>query len=193
METSSKPRRRRIWPWVVAGCLAPCLLLAVVAWSIVTPMRELANLRDKIVTKETGDWETQVQLDLGPGSLALVRMILRFVEHEEIDKARLALAAVRRASVGVYSRTSRTDRPVGDLLAAAQLTLESRGWTKVAKIVESDSLVLVYHLETKGAGEFCVAVVDDDECVLVYAKLAEDELAELVKLASSSAPELQRF
>lgn len=193
MKIPSKPCRRRIWPWVVAGCLAPCLLLAVVAWSIVTPMRELANLRDKIVTKETGDWETQVQLDLGPGSLALVRTILRFVEHEEIDKARLAMAAVRRASVGVYSRTNGGERSAFEFLAAAESTLESRGWMKVAKIVESDSLVLVYHLETKGTGEFCVVVVDDEECVLVYAKLAEDKLAELVKLASSSVPKLQRF
>lgn len=193
MTTPLKPRRR-IWPWIVVGCLAPWCLLAAVAWSIITPVRELAILRDQIVVKETGNWRTQVQLDLGAGSLTLARTVLHFVQHEDIDKARAALAAVRRASVGVYLRNVESAHDVPELVGAAESRMESRGWTKVVKVVEPDTTVLVYHQGSSGrTGEFCVAVIEPETCVLVYAKLAASELGELVSLARSSIPELQRL
>lgn len=194
MTTPAKPRRRRIWPWIVAGCLAPWFLLAAAAWSIITPVRELAILRDGIVNKQTGEWRTQVQLDVGAGSLALVRTVLHFIQHEDIDKARAALAAVRRASVGVYSRIDGTDGDAVQFIHAAESDLESRGWTKVVKVVEPGNMVLVYHHESPGrAGEFCVAVVEKEECVLAYAKITANELGELISLARMSIPELQRL
>ena len=193
MTTPIKPRRR-IWPWIVAGCLAPWLLLVVAAWSIVTPVRELAVLRDQLVVKETGDWRTQVQLDVGAGSLTLARTVLRFVQHEDIDKARAVLAAVRRASVGVYLRNAESAHEVPGLVGAADSRLESRGWTKVVKVVEPDTTVLVYHQGSSGrTGEFCIAVIEPETCVLVYAKLAASDLGELVSLARASIPELQRL
>lgn len=193
MTTPLKPRRR-IWPWIVAGCLAPWLLLAAAAWSIITPVRELAALRDQLVINETGDWRTQVQLDVGAGSLTLARTILHFVQHEDIDKARAALAAVRRASVGVYLRNPESAHEVPGLVGAAEAKLESRGWTKVIKVVEPDTTVLVYHQGSSGrTGEFCVAVIEPETCVLVYAKLTANEMGELVGLARASIPELQHL
>ena len=64
----------------------------------------------------------------------------------------------------------------------------------MVKVTDADSIVLVLHGEKIGkTGEFCIAVLEDDQCVLVYAKLAADDLSDLVSLARASMPELKRL
>lgn len=195
MNTPPVVRRHRIWPWIVAGCLAPWLALAAIAWSVVTPANELAVLRKGMTGDHALDWQTQIQLDLGPATLGLARAVVSVIQHEDIDKAKAALAAVRRASICVYSRRGAGDYHADlNSVAAAEAELESRGWEKVIKVSDPDNIVLVYHGEALGkSGEFCIAVLDEEQCVLVYAKLAADELAQVLALARGTILADARF
>lgn len=188
--TPTNPRRRRrIWLWILTACFAPWLIIAAAAWSILTPARDLAVVRDTLRTGETAPWRTQVQFDLGSGSLSLARTVLRFVPHENSELVRAALAAVNRASVGVYDRTDGlATRPGLDAIAAAETKLRSRGWEILVKVLERDEAVLVCQRgEMERTGRFCVVVLDEENCVLVCADLKAEDLSQLVSLARRSA------
>lgn len=181
----SKPRRRRLWPWILAAILAPWLVLAAAAWSILTPARDLTRVRQALMTKETDEWRTQVQFDLGAGSLGLARTVLRFVPKAEAEQGRLLLAAVNRASVGVYERSVSSAAQIDpERIAGVEAGLRARGWDPLIKVIEAEEAVLVCHRgETDRSGQFFIVVMEEEQCVLVYAKLTADDLSGLVTLA----------
>lgn len=183
-------RRRRIWPWIVAAVVAPWLCLGAAVWSYVTPMRDLAVVRDHVLLPATGTWQTRVQLDIGGGTLGMARLAARFVQNDEMDEVRAALASVRRVSVGVYERVE--DSATGDvatLLGHAEAALLKRGWSRMVKVVDDESTVLVFHTENGSTvSDFCVAVVQVRECILVYARVSANELSQLVALARDQLP-----
>lgn len=189
MTTSPVSKRRRIWPWIVAAIMAPWLLLAAGVWSVITPIRELTIIRDELVTDASGPWKTRVQVDLGPATLTVARTAMAFVRNKDIEIPRNVLAAVKRASVGVYFRD--TDNAVQDpaaLVESAETALLARGWERMVKVLDGDQAVLIFNAnDMRRAGEFCVAVMQDEECVLVYAKLAPDELSTLVNVVKTAA------
>ena len=189
----SKPRRRRLWLWILAAVLAPWLVLAAAAWSILTPARDLTRVRQALISKETDAWRTQVQFDLGAGSLGLARTMLRFVPKVEAEQVRLILAAVNRASVGVYERSQSSTAQIDpETIAGVEAGLRSRGWEPLVKVIEADEAVLVCHRgETDRSGQFFIVVMEEEQCVLVYAKLTADELSELVTLARRSAADFK--
>lgn len=183
-------RRRRIWPWIVAAIIAPWLCLGAAVWSFVTPMRDLVVVRDHLLVPETGTWQTRIQLDVGGETLGVARLAAGFVQNDEMAKVRAALASVRRVSVGVYERVEEsTAAEFATLCSEAEAALVKRGWTRMIKVIDGESTVLVFHaVHGTAEGDFCVAVMKGRECVLVYARVAADELSALVSLARDELP-----
>ena len=178
---------RRRWRLVAAVLFAgPPLLLAAAAWSYFALPGEATTLRDAMMRSTTAEWRTTVQADVGAATLAAVRAVVGGVEAPGVEDARLALRSVRRASVGVYRRHGGADGERRDgAVSAADAAMRRRGWERVVAVTEGarGDTVLIYSpagrtgLETV---EFCVAVRNARELVVVAGSVAPEALGELI-------------
>lgn len=178
--------RRSYRRWLLLGiglCLAPVLLLALVALSYVTLDRDAAVLRRQVMAATPAGWGTRVQLDVGHTTLEAIRSGLYFVHDRNIADARLALAAVRHASVGVYERASgMADWSRPQLFAAADRAMGRRGWTRLVGVADPQHTVLVYASRDIAADkpvDLCLAVVEEQKLVVVSTTVDATLLAEL--------------
>ena len=180
--------RRRVWRWVFIGlglCLAPFVILALVAASFLTLDRDAAALRRQVMAATDTGWHTKVQLSVGHLTLAVLQTGLAFVHHKDIGDARLALAAVRRASVGVYQRSA---GPAGwsreQLFADSDRTMHQRGWSRLVGVADGKDTVLIYMPDNAAADErvdLCLAVLSGEELVVVATSVDAAKLLELVE------------
>jgi len=182
----SVPPRRRIGRWIALGLvilLTPMVVLGVGVISMLSLDRDAAILRREVMAASDAKWHTKVQMSIGSVTLGAVRTGMRFIKHENIEDARLAMAAVRRASVGVYECTSGgDDLSLPQLFARTDQVMRQRGWTRLVGVGEGDETVLVYTSDDIGSGsqiELCVAVVNDREMVVASTKVDAERLAEL--------------
>lgn len=184
---SPSPARRSYARWIIAGLIllvAPVIIVGAGVLSLLTLDRDAAVLRREVMTASGSDWHTKVQMSLGWGTLATARTVLRFVQHENIEDARLALKAVRSASVGVYERSNR-DGPsdMNQMLVHTDKMMEQRGWSRLVGVVEGRQTVLIYTSNEDKWGDkidLCLAVIDGKELVVVSTRVDAGVLAELV-------------
>ena len=189
----SRPPRRHIWRWVLLGvglCLTPLVLLALVAASYLTLNRTASVLRGQVMEATDSTWHTKVQFSVGRTTLGAVRAGLWFVHDKDVADARLALAAVRHASVGVYERESGSgDWSREQLFAGTDRIMAKRGWTRLVGVADHTDTVLVYVPQSSDADDLidiCVAVVNGKELVVVSTTVDASQLAEL---AAKHAPD----
>ena len=187
--TNSTPAapHRPYGKWIAVGLIiliAPMLILGVAAWSMMTLDRDAAFLRREVMSATGSDWHAKVQLDLGAVTLGTVRTALRFVQHKDIADARLALAAVRSASVGVYERKDDDQAvPAEKLFIRTDALMRDRGWTRLVGVADGKQNVLIYTSD-RGSGDrmdLCLAVVDGKELVVVSTRVDAEALLELVE------------
>lgn len=190
--SSSSPVRRSYRRWIIAGLVllvTPVIILAAGVWSVVTLNRDAALLRREVMAASGSNWSTRVQLDAGWGLLGTARTVLRFVQHENIDDARLALDAVRHASVGVYERRGRDmDMDPAGLLADTDAKMTKRGWTRLVGVANGRETVLVYTSDAHARGDkldLCISVVTDRELVVVSTRV---DAGTVMKLVERHAP-----
>ena len=186
-ESSPVTPRRSYGKWIALGLailMTPVLILGVAAWSMMTLDRDGALLRREVMNATGSDWHTKVQMDLGWATLGTVRTVLHFVHHEHIDDARLALSAVRSASVGVYERKDGDQvTSVEKLFGHTDQLMRERGWTRLVGVADGRQNVLVYTSDHGGGDsvDLCVAVVDGKELVVVSTCVNAEALMELVQ------------
>lgn len=183
----STPPRRHVWRWVflVAGvCLTPFVLLAIVAASFLTLDRDVRVLRSHVMDATHAGWDTKVQVSVGGITLGAIRQGLRFVEHKDMDDARLALKAVRHASVGVYERSAKeTTWSREALFVETDRAMQKRGWTRMVGVVDHKDTVLIYiptDLKEDGPVDICLAVVSGKELVVASTSVDPAALGALV-------------
>jgi hypothetical protein len=188
---TSSPRRH-VWRWVFLGlglCLAPFVVLAAVAVSFLTLDRDAAVLRKQVMAVTDHGWNTKVQMSVGRITLGAVRTGLAFVHNKDIDDARLALTAIKHASVGVYERRpGRADWSRQQLFAEADQAMQDRHWTRLVGVADHKDTVLIYmpaDFDPDDPVEICLAVVNDRELVVVSTCVDASILAELVEKHSA--------
>lgn len=178
------PRRRR-WPWVLALCLAPFVVLGVAAVSYVTLDRDAAALRRHVVAATQAEWETKVQLSLGRATLGAAKICLAMVGSSELQDARSALAAMKYVSVGVYELTSkRVTISREQFFHDTDRAMQKRGWTRLVGVADGEDNVLVYVEEDAAADapvELCVAVVSGRDLVIASTSIDPDALQGLIE------------
>lgn len=186
-QTSPAPRRRRVWLWVLLGasfCLSPFLLLGIAAISYLSLDRDVRVLREHVMDATDARWKTKAQVSIGGLTLGAVGQGLRFVDNREVADARLALRAVKHASVGVYERTSGSSEVSSeDFLEKTDRAMQKRGWTRLVGVVERSQAVLVYVANDADEGEpidLCVAVVDGRQLVVASTTVDPDAIGDLV-------------
>lgn len=179
--------RRHVWRWVLLGvgiCLTPFLLLGLAAVSYLTLDRDVRVLRKHVMAATDSGWDTKAQFSVGRFTLGAIGQGLRFVHHKDIADARLALSAVKHASVGVYERTSgRTDWSSEELFVKADRAMQQRGWTRLVGVVDKQEMVLVYvqdDLDENEPIDICVAVVSGKKMVVASTTIDAEALGELV-------------
>jgi len=186
--SSPSPVRRSYRRWVIAGLIllvAPVIIVAAGVWSVVTLNRDAAALRTQVMAASGSGWSTRVQLDAGWGLLTTARTVLRFVRHENIADARLALDAVRHASVGVYERERGTKQmdAVG-LLVQTDAKMAARGWTRLVGVANARETVLVYTSNADVRSDkldLCITVLNERELVVVSTRVDAGNLMKLVE------------
>lgn len=189
--------RRRVWRWVLLGaglCLMPFALLAMAAVSYLTLDSDVRTLRRHVMAATDADWCTRVQVSIGRMTLGAIGQGMRLVDHRDMPDARLALSAVKHASVGVYERTSREGTwSREDLFLKTDRAMEARGWTRLVGVANRNETVLVYvadDFDEDGPIELCIAVVDGKEMVVASTAIDGAALGELV--AKHSGDEVRK-
>jgi hypothetical protein len=179
--------RRHVWRWVLLGvslCLAPFVVFGMVAYSYLSLDRDVAVLRRHVMDATDAHWSPKIQVSLGRITLATIGQGLRFVHHKDIADARLALGAVRQASVGVYERTTGgADWSRAQLFGETDRAMQQRGWTRLVGVVDHKETVLIYvsdDMKEDGPVELCLAVVTDREMVVASTTVDAGVLGELV-------------
>lgn len=176
------PRPRRIWRWLLAGTLLCLGAATLAAYNLVTLTRDATRLRDELTSTLTRSTRTQFQVTVGPVFMAAVRTVVGVIDDVPAE-ARLALKAVRGASVGVYKLRGYVD--AGErarMFSAADVVMSERGWTPVVRVIDGESLVLVYLPEGERSGsteQVCVAVCSGDNLVIVAGGVRMDRLVDL--------------
>ena len=178
--------RRRIWPWVVGILCAPFVILGLAAASYLTLDRDASTLRRNVMRATAGDWDTKMQFSVGRVSIGCLRTGLRFVPdtRDKIQEARLALGAIKHASVGVYELDSDTEWTAQKIFAHTDAAMSDRGWSRIVGVAGARETVLVYVEDDIDEGdpiELCIAVVDGRQMVVVSTAVDADMLSELVE------------
>jgi hypothetical protein len=180
--------RRRYGRWVLLALVVmvtPLVIVGVGVASMFTLSRDAAVLRREVMAATDADWHTKVQVSVGGITLGAVRTGLQFVQAEHMDEARLALAAVRSASVGVYESNERVgELSLRQLFTRTDQRMRSRGWSRVVGVAEGRETVMVYASDDPGSDgriELCVAVVDGRQMVVVSTRINGDALQKLVE------------
>lgn len=179
---------RRLARWLIIAfvvMITPVMVVGVGVASMFRLSRDAAILKREVMAASDAKWQTKVQISAGWCTLTTVRTIMHFVEHEHQDEARLALAAVRRASVGVYERIGRAgELSTERIIAEIDEKMRPRGWSRLVGVVERNETVLVYTSDEPDSGdqvELCVAVLDGENLVVVSTKVDASRLVELAE------------
>jgi hypothetical protein len=188
------PRRRRLWPWLLAILLTPVILLAAAAASYLTLNRDATILRGEVMAATDARWQTRFQFSVGRLTLWAVRTGLACVPGKHIHEARAALQAIKSVSIGVYyleGSTTRWSRE--NLFQATDHKMQVRGWFRLVGVAGQREQVLIYMpAADDNPRRLCLAVIKGRELVVVSASVDPDCLADFVAAhaAGSLRPKL---
>ena len=171
--TPDQSSRRCQWWWFLAvpcGLMLACLaVLATLFW----PGGDLRALCSSVAVVANTQPRWRFHVNTGWLTLSAVRLGARFVEmpHE----ARVGLESVRGVEVGVYELDVAAGTHRGRILSAGDSAMESRGWERLAGVVQEHQVIAVY-VPSKPAKstafKACIMVVDDR--TLVVARVRGD-------------------
>jgi hypothetical protein len=172
------PRRRR---WRLALLFIFLLVAGLVAAVASTVMlsRDAAWLRDELAAERGEAWTTRLQVSAGWGVLTAARAVVSRIDDVP-PEARLALAAVRRASVGIYELQEAVDDGV---LASLAIPEGIPGWERIVTVRARNETVVIYAKAPRaGANQVDVAigVRERTKVVIVSATVAPEGLMALV-------------
>jgi hypothetical protein len=180
---------RQVWRWVLGGCAVLLAIVALGAVRLLTLPREATALRQELLAAWDGHCTTRFQLNLDGAALGTVRAGLRLADLP--PEARLALAAVRQASVGVYALTGPAAVIPGQpMIPRVDAAMARRGYERLVAVRDGDETVLVYApANATGDGlDVCLAVVDGEDLIVVSARVAMAPLLELIERSGSGRP-----
>ncbi|HVZ64980.1 MAG TPA: hypothetical protein VG936_10450 [Lacunisphaera sp.] len=187
--------RRHVWRWVAVGlalCLLPVVCVGILVASMLSLSRDAAVLRNHVMAATDTNWHRKVQLSIGSMTLTALRTGMAFAHGKDVQDVRLALASVRKASVGVYERSGRKGTwSKAELFADADKAMARRGWTRLVGVHDHNDTVMIYVPEDAGSGDtmdVCLAVVNDGNMVVVSTSVEADALSELVARHSMDLP-----
>jgi len=165
---------------VLSLALALGLGLALAVASVLQQSRDTRALRDCLLGKQKLAWRDRIVVNTGPVTFGAVRLVSSFIELPQ--EARVGVASLRGAEVGVFRGGSVAPESRPAALAKADELMVKRGWTRVVGVQGRPETVMVYVRE-KGLGEnnlvCCVVVWNENELVIVKVKSDPEPLLRL--------------
>jgi len=186
--TPKKSPLRRIVAWFLLFSVAFVVVLAVALWNLLTPSRSVRVARDALAGGTARS--TVVQFDAGYVSTWWIRQGIGIARGLP-EEARLAVATLRGASVGVYHLAPAVEEMGSEGenadLSDADESLAALGYVRTVDVRSARGERVAVWLacpESGGRLKACVAVRKDKELVVVSAELDGESLCTLVDLAS---------
>lgn len=174
----------RLWRWIFIGFAICVCAVALEVYQVVTLTSDASALKNELTDTLSQPTRTRVQVTVGPVLCGLVRLGSRFI-NQIPEEGRLAIRAVRAASVGVYDvRRSHGMKRHANVFRAADEVMEKRGWTRVVGVNQPGNVVLVYVPRRESGGSTqraCVAVCNDEHLVIVSGTVGMEPLMEIVQ------------
>jgi hypothetical protein len=177
--------RRAITPIVIVVLIA---LFGASSGCLWAP--DLAMVRRDIERQLPGvSFDKEIELTLGPISLAFARLITRMApDTEDVSSY---LRDVSRIELAVYNTKHMPPAKTVIMPERLQKMTDSEGWELAVKVRNDDELAWVlYRLEDETIKELYVVVVTEDELVMVK---AEGKLERLVARALSDSGALKNI
>lgn len=190
MNSTSHPPRApgrgsRVFRWLLIGSAVCVAITAVAALRIASVTRDAAHLRNELFSSLETRATSQIQITAGPVLLGLLRSGLS-VLPDLPPEARLAFAAVRSASVGVYGLSPEVDDPdVTAMFDAADTMMRKRDWQRIIAVSDRDAKVMVFAPNdgsARGPQRVCIAVCEGDRLIVVAGTINLGPLVKLVEL-----------
>ena len=162
---------------VIAGAASGCL------WA-----PDLAMVRKDIEHQLPGvRFDKEIELSLGPISLAFTRLLTRITP--DAGDASGYLKDVSRIELAVYNTQDMPPASTVTMPDRLQKMTESEGWELAVKVRDDDELAwILYRLDDETVRELYVVVMSDEELVMVK---AEGHLEHLVARALSDSGALK--
>lgn len=179
---STFPRWLKILLWIGASGLVGLLLLAVWVWQTLQLSSEARVLQRECVGVVGVPRVTRFQASVGPVALVAARQIVRHVKSAPPEAA-VALAALRRGSVGVYEYSHDVALD-GAGLARCDEAMRLRGWHRIVGVRDGADTVLIYATADAGGDRLlnlCLAVFEERNLVVVSGRVDGRVLLPLVE------------
>lgn len=183
--TDAAPRSHRARNWFLIIMAAALAVAAVEAASIFFLSKEARKLQLAIDTRLDGTAATKIQFSVGPGLLGIGRMAAHWVDDIP-NEVHHALGAVKEASIGIYELDAIPSAATrNQLVQITDERLGLKGWKRIVAVSENRETVLVYAPTDIGESDdiqFCVAVCDGKDLVVVSATASREGLMKLTDL-----------
>lgn len=180
----NSPRRRRIWPYVLGLMAGVCLLPLVIVASHLGLGNDATILRDGMKAAVGGDVSTRIQFRSGLMMIPVARMVVSICNVK--DEARIALSAVKSASVGVYELEDPVSKGTdfASAFSGIDTDMKRRGWERMVAVSDGNAQVLIY-TRTKDRDSkilrMALAVLDGREMVVVSAEVRPEHLMPMIE------------
>jgi hypothetical protein len=166
---------------VLVLAVVAALLAVYAATGFVRLSRDTGALRDSLMRSTAVNWNKQVEINVGPLTLGLVRFGLSFIDLD--PDGRLALTACRGAEVGVYHlQEGHVCEPYAAVLSSADQAMSARGWERMVGVLHTRELVAVYVPKKMNSAKevrVCVLVLNGQDLVVVSARSNLEPLLQL--------------
>ena len=167
------PRHRFRWMhWLLIAVAALAVVAVLQIASLFSLVKEAADLREIVIDTTSIPMQTKVQFSVGPAILGMGRVAVSFID-EAPREAKQALAAMRRASVGVYEfDRAPTDAQQIALWEATEQRVNRDGWQRIVSVNEGSQSVMIFMPQDSDATEMlevCVVVCEGRQLVIVSA------------------------
>jgi hypothetical protein len=190
MNLATTKSEKRGWAPHLAHFLAA--ILAVTSLSGCLRMSSDAQaLRDSVMNHAQGQWEERFSLGVGPVTLGLARLGLRWVDLD--PEARLAVDSIKGADVGVYHCSQRqAASSFARVLEDADRVMRPRGWERIVTVQHRQELVMIYlpaQIQSVREVKICGLTQQGGDLVVASAR---SKLEPLLELAARQTNKMSR-
>jgi hypothetical protein len=158
-------------------CLSGCLRMSTDAQA----------LRDSVMNRAQGQWDERFSLGVGPVTLGLARIGLRWVDLD--PEVRLAVDSIKGADVGVYHCSQgQSGGCCAQVLADADRVMRPRGWERIVTVQNRQELVMIYlpsQIQSARDVKICVLTQQGRDLVVASARSNLEPILELAARKSN--------